>query len=157
MWALIPLTVFGSLPRTGCICANGQHKFFCQRLGTASGNGRCACCDRAAAAARSAGQAESCAEPASDMPCCASPNGGCATEIPFVGADRPCRPVVDRAVFLSSAKSALDLDRVEWLPALATTASESPAGVAACVTANSLRRELLPPPDLVITLGVMLI
>src|SRR5487761_1114743 len=29
VWGMIPLAVFAGLPSTGCLCANGQFKFFC--------------------------------------------------------------------------------------------------------------------------------
>ena len=29
VWGMIPLAVYAGLPSTGCLCANGQFKFFC--------------------------------------------------------------------------------------------------------------------------------
>ncbi|HEX7450247.1 MAG TPA: hypothetical protein VF306_21995 [Pirellulales bacterium] len=29
VWTMIPLAVFAGMPSTGCLCANGQFKFFC--------------------------------------------------------------------------------------------------------------------------------
>jgi hypothetical protein len=52
MWGMIPLALWGGLPGTGCICANGQYKFFCAgslgRVGCDSGR-------NAASASQSAG------------------------------------------------------------------------------------------------------
>jgi hypothetical protein len=61
---------------------------------------------------------------------------------------------VDRADLVTSAKAALDLDRVDLAPLF--VAVEFLPAISTSVQVDSLR-ELLPPPDLVTTLGVLLI
>lgn len=156
MWAMIPLTVFGSLPRMGCICANGQHKFFCERHHSGDVAGRCACCN-GRATAKTATLHETQNRSARGMACCRQSRGGRATNHPVVMSDRPCRLVLDEAVFLTGPKSSLDLDRAQFLSAFAEVAFEPQPMVVATVTPDFLRGERLPPPDPVITFGVMLI
>jgi len=151
MWALIPLTVFGSIPRMGCICANGQHKFFCQRHANSDADGRCDCCygttngkNRTAAASQTTGAT-----------CCRCSRNRCASEFPTVHSDRPCRPVLDKPVFLGSTKASLDLDQADSTPLFVTF--ESVPTIVAEFVADIHRGELLPPPDLVFTFSVLLI
>lgn len=138
----------------GCICANGQHKMFCERNRNCDGHGRCTCCyGKATANPRVADATQS--RPTGEMACCRHSRGGCATEIPVVGSDRPCRPVLDKVVYLNGPKSSLDLDRAEFTPLFATF--EPLTAIVPTVAADFSHGELLPPPDLVITFGVLLI
>jgi hypothetical protein len=156
MWAMIPLTVFGSLPRMGCICANGQHKLFCERYRNCDADGRCTCCyGRATAKIRASQETQS--RPGGEMTCCSHRRAGTATDCPVVGSDRPCRPVLHNAVYLNSPKLSLDLDRADCLPPFAVLAFEPLPAIVPNIAADFMRGELLPPPDLVITFGVMLI
>jgi len=148
IWAMIPLTVFASLPRVGCICANGQHKFFCERSRASGSEGLCACCyGKGPATGDRTG---------TKLPCCGQDQGRCANGLAAVGSDRPCRPVLDRSIFVRDHKaSSLNLDRAQHTP-LAVAFEPLPVIVAGPVR-DLNRGELLPPPDLVITLGVRLI
>lgn len=145
MWALVPLTVFGSAPRMGCICANGQHKLFCQRNATSDADGHCNCCYGQSTSGSKSGPAT----------CCQCSQKACGSESPGVRAERPCRPVVHKAVYLTAARVALQLDQTEALP-LSIAFEPLPVTVPDFV-ATIHHRELLPPPDLVVTLGVLLI
>src|SRR5882672_7391185 len=69
MWAMIPFIVFGSLPRMGCICADGQHKIFCQRHLQGAKAGGCVCCERQTAAADAFGTEKS-SVPSGRHSCC---------------------------------------------------------------------------------------
>jgi len=48
VWVMIPLTLLSGTPLGGCVCANGQHRFFCQRLNSGNGDSAsttaCSCC-----------------------------------------------------------------------------------------------------------------
>jgi hypothetical protein len=147
MWAMIPLIVFGSLPRMGCVCANGQHKTFCQRHQQGTAGGRCVCCEHARAMASS--------KAAHDTDVCGSQVDKAGCDGPAFDTGRPCRPVVDRAVLLTTTKSLLDLDRVNHTPLFVAAELLPNSGISIAV--DYTHGELLPPPDLVITLGVMLI
>ena len=151
IWAMIPLTVFASLPRVGCICANGQHKFYCERSRMSGSEGLCTCC-------YGKGPAKAAVQGATSTPmaCCGHERSRCANRMAAVASDRPCRPVLDRSIFVQGAKaSSIDLARAEHAP-LFTAVGLLP--LLACGVAHDFdRRELLPPPDLVITLGVLLI
>jgi hypothetical protein len=74
---------------------------------------------------------------------------------PVFDMSRPCRPVVDRAVLLTAAKSSLDLDQVNHTPLFVAAELLPTFGISNAL--DYTHGELLPPPDLVITLGVMLI
>ena len=150
MWAMIPLIVFGSMPRMGCICADGQHKMFCQRHLQGNRSGGCVCCQGMKAAA---GGGHS-TTPV-DKPACCHAGGKCSSGCPSLTEGRPCRPVVDRSDIVTAAKAALDLDRVDAAPTFA--AVELLPAVVAPVAADFFRGESLPPPDLITTLGVLLI
>jgi hypothetical protein len=148
MWAMIPLIVFGSLPRMGCICANGQHKVFCERHREGTAGGQCACCDHAKLMASSK------AGPDANV-CCRSHGDESVCESPALDTSRPCRPIVDRAVLLTAAKSSLDRDGSAHTPLFVAVQLLPSAGPS--IAADYTHADLLPPPDLVITLGVMLI
>jgi len=154
MWAMIPLIVFGSMPRMGCICADGQHKMFCQRHLQGSRSGGCVCCQGLKASANACASHQS-ATPSERPACCQSAGGKCASGCPSLTEGRPCRPVVDRSDIVTAAKAALDLDRVDAAPMFA--AVELLPAVVAPVAADFFRGESLPPPDLITTLGVLLI
>jgi hypothetical protein len=150
MWAMIPLIVVGSMPRMGCICADGQHKMFCQRHLQGNRTGGCVCCQGQKAVA------DGCATKHSPTQgCCQSAGGKCSSECPSLAEGRPCRPVVDRNDIVTATKAALDLDRVDAAPPFA--AVELLPAVIAPVAADFFRGESLPPPDLITTLGVLLI
>jgi hypothetical protein len=154
MWAMLPLTVFGSMPRMGCICANGQRKVFCERHRMDARDANCVCCFGRAAAkpetARETGR-----EPAGERACCMSkrlaPNG----QRLAVGAGAPCRSVVDRPAFVTAAKVVLDLDQSSHERLLSNAVPIS-AIVSQLGCENSRGHEPLRP-DLITTLGVLLI
>lgn len=149
IWVLVPLTVFAGLPRTGCICANGQHKFFCQRSRIDGPERLCSCCygknpSRAAANA------------ADGTRTCCGQGRGSPIGVAGVASDRPCRPVLEHSVFVPGQKApALKLDRASHCLVFADF--EPRPALVSSARHDFDRRELLPPPDLVITLGVLLI
>jgi hypothetical protein len=147
IWAMIPLIVFGSLPRLGCVCANGQHRIFCERHRQATARGQCACCDHAKLMASS--------KAGHDANECGARGDESACDSPAFDTGRPCRPVVDRAVLLTAAKSSLNLDQAAHTPLFVAVELLPASGPS--IAADYTHGELLPPPDLVITLGVMLI
>lgn len=154
LWAMIPLTVFGSIPRIGCICANGQHKFYCQRHLMKSGAPRCACCyGRDGAAGDSAQANQPCHLGA--RTCCGSRPVSNKGKLPALGAESPCRPVLDRPVFTIAVKAVLDLNQSEHTPLL--PAVTPVLAIVPAVSFDHARGDLPPPPDLVTTLGVLLI
>jgi hypothetical protein len=154
MWGMIPLTVFGSVPRIGCICSNGQHKFFCERIRHGDAEGPCTCC-HPKVTAKPGSPRETQTRPAGARNCCPRNRGSEPAEFPVVRSESPCRPVVDKAVFLSVVKSALDFDRADGTPLFA--AIEPLPEFGRCAAADLHNREFLPAPDLVVTLGVLLI
>ena len=154
MWAMIPLIVFGSMPRMGCICADGQHKIFCQRHLQGNRSGGCVCCQGMNAAVDGSAKHES-PKTADRSGCCQAAGGKCSSGCPSLSEGRPCRPVVDRSDIMSAAKAVLDLDRVDAAPLF--SAAESSPAVMTPVAADFFRGESLPPPDLITTLGVLLI
>ena len=154
MWAMIPLTVLGGLPRIGCICANGQHKFFCERHLMKAGDAKCACCyGRGAAQSELANGTHSC--PSVSMDCCGAKRASHDGKLPAFGVDCPCRPVVDRSVLITPIKAVLDLDQAAHTPLF--LAAVPRMAVISAVSFDHARGELPPPPDLVTTLGVLLI
>src|SRR5258708_29391066 len=115
MWAMIPLMVIGSLPRIGCICANGQHKFFCERNLSGSHDTQCTCCyGRQTTASATAGNVRGC--PASVLTCCGAKRVSKANDSPAFATDCPCRPVVDRPVVITAVKALFDFDQAEHTP-----------------------------------------
>lgn len=154
VWAMIPLTLFASLPRTGCICANGQHKFFCQRHLTANGNGRCCCCyGNPATKSQIADRAKS--APSGQMSCCRRARSQPTSDLPSAHSEPGCRPVLDKPLFLTVLKASLDLDRADSMPLF--LAFEPVPVLSTSIVADIHRGELLPPPDLVVTLRILLI
>ena len=79
----------------------------------------------------------------------------CQTGCPDLSQGRPCRPVVDRADIVNPAKATLDLQRADLAPQFA--AVEVVPEIIPGVAAEFILGERLPPPDLVTTLGVLLI
>ncbi len=153
LWAMIPLVVFGSLPRMGCVCADGQHKTFCQRHLQGTKAGECVCCERHAVAADAREKTDKPTAPAARHTCCQGRVDKSISGHPELNSNRPCKPVVDQLVLLTAAKSSFD--RIDHAPLFATV-GPLPALVS-CVAAEFVRGESLPPPDLVTTLGVLLI
>ena len=153
-WAMIPLIVFGSLPRIGCICADGTHKVFCQRHLQGNRTGGCVCCERRNARADACGTEDQPGRPAQHS-CCQSANEKCGSGCPGLSHGRPCRPVLDRTDIVTLGKPALDLDRIDQMRVF--VAVELLPAIVAAVEADYLRGESLPPPDLITTLGVLLI
>lgn len=145
VWALVPLTAFGSLPRMGCICANGEHKIFCERHRSRDGKARCVCCHGPATTGGFSGE----------KACCRQKRARGPSELPVVASSRPCRPVLDQPQLLTAARLILDLDEAGYAP-LCIAAAPLPT-IDPCMAADATRAELLPPPDLVVTLGVLLI
>jgi hypothetical protein len=149
--AMIPLIVFGSLPRIGCVCADGTHKLFCQRHRQGNRIGECVCCEKRNAQADVC-DAEKSASPVAGHACCQSAQGKCSSGCPGLSHGRPCRPVLDRSDIVTPAKPALDLAPVDAVPLFAAAQI-----LPAVADADYPRGESLPPPDLVTTLGVLLI
>ena len=155
IWALAPLMAFAGLPRIGCICTqNGLHKFYCQRNRTVVVQERCSCCyGRQAAGNDISEDTGNCA--ANGMSCCGAKRVARGDGSPVVGANCPCRPVIDQSVVVATAKSLLDLDQSDRTPLVLAAI---PAFVlVAAVSCDHARGDLPPPPDLVTTLGVLLI
>lgn len=150
VWTMVPLTVFGGLPRMGCICANGQHKFFCERASSAR-EGLCRCCfGEAAKPSRSEQDGNRTLKS-----CCRHKRAVSTDGSAVLGTDRPCRPVLDYSTFVNGPRTALDLDCAGHTP-LFVAFEPLPARVST-VAHDCERGALLPPPDLVVTLGVLLI
>ena len=136
----------------GCICADGTHKVFCQRHRQGNHSGPCICCEGRNARVAVRGAEERPAS-AGGHSCCQATHGKRPSGVPELGAGRPCTPVVNRIEIVTSVKVALD--RVDPTPLFA--AVELPPAIVAAVEADYPRGESLPPPDLVTTLGVLLI
>jgi hypothetical protein len=153
LWAMIPAIVFGSLPRMGCICADGQHKTFCQRHLKGTNEAGCVCCERHVAGAN-ARRAEKPAA-AGRHACCQRAVGQGNPGCPELCAGHPCKPVVDRTEIVTSAKLALDLDRIDQTPVFG--AVELLPALVSSVAADYACGKPVPPPDLITTLGVLLI
>ena len=153
IWGMVPLIAFGSLPRVGCICADGQHKFFCERNRLGTSRGDCVCCSHGKIAADSKRES---ATSAGHNACCQSQKrGDCASAALVLGTGRPCHPVLDRPVVLTVAKAPLALDRADHTPLF--VAFEPLPLIAAPHAAARHSHGELRPLDLVTTLGVLLI
>src|SRR5262245_27590301 len=100
MWAMVPLVVFGSLPRMGCICADGQHKTFCQRHLQGNLADRCICCE-----GRDAKADFGSTKAAPTHSCCQAVTHKRPAGSPDLSQGRPCRPVVDRADVVTPVKA----------------------------------------------------
>jgi hypothetical protein len=154
LWAMIPLTVFAGIPRIGCICASGQHKVFCERHLMKAGGAQCACCyGRDAAKYQPANSAQACS--LSTTSCCGAKRAAQDQKGPAFNTDCPCRPVVDRTVSIAAAKAVLDLDQADHTPLF--LAALPIVAVVPAVSFDHARGDLPPPPDLITTLGVLLI
>lgn len=145
-WAMLPLTVFAGLPRMACICANGQHKFFCERHRMTANDEDCVCCygrvreNRAVARMRSCCTSQRVAQNAGPTAC---------------KSGRPCQSVVEQPAIIAAAKVVLDLDRADHEPFLLAAVP-----MLVCdshLTLGAARGDVPPHPDRVATLGVLLI
>jgi len=151
MWALIPVVAFAAQPRLGCICANGQHKFFCQRHSQGHPDARCSCCFGRASATGKSGAKACCG----GLACCGRTHETCGSKGRVMGSTRSCRPVVESATFLNGSKAPIDLKLTDAAPLfVAVDVLPLPFGN---VAVELDRTRSLPPPDLVVTLGVRLI
>src|SRR5258708_3016699 len=145
MWAMIPLMVFGSLPRIGCICANGQHKFFCERHLPGAQDAQCTCCyGQQTAAGKISRDMPGC--PTSVMNCCGAKRVARSDGSPAFATDCPCRPVVDRPVVITAVKALLDLDHAAQTPLF--LAAVPAFVVVPTVSFDHARGDIPPPPDL---------
>ncbi len=150
---MIPLIVLGSLPRMGCICADGQHKTFCQRHLQGNREGGCVCCEGRKDAATTRGSEK--ADLSTKGRTCCQGGGKRSSESPGFSQGRPCRPVVDRTEIVTPAKASLDLDRVDVLPHF--LAVQQPSAVTPVIAQRVTLENRVLRPDLITTLGVLLI
>lgn len=99
VWAMIPLTILGSLPRIGCICADGQRKLLCQRLfrtesSCKTSTGSCSCCHRSAA--KNGRQVAKQSHVAGVKSCCAARQShGSPLHGKQLGSGRCCTPEIN--------------------------------------------------------------
>ena len=118
------------------------------------GDAQCACCyGRDAVKGSAANGMHAC--PLVAMTCCGAKRASHDGKLPAFGADCPCRPVVDRSVLITPLKAVLDLDQAGHTPLF--LAAVPRMAVVPAVSFDHARGELPPPPDLVTTLGVLLI
>jgi hypothetical protein len=154
--AMIPLTLLSSLPGSGCICADGRFKLFCERClhGNApSGNDalagrRCPCCF---------GRAD--LEGVARCPHCVpqGPAGCCKQAAPHGDEDsgRSCTAIFRSPLAGSSAIAMPQSD--EFVRALPSTDPVLESGWLEAVGHQTERAGILPPVDLVIVHHVLLI
>ena len=94
IWGMIPLAVWAGLPRTACVCANGQIKLVCRHVATSHmpddhESDRHSCCvdtHEVAAEADSDHEADCC----SSGSCC----HGAAQGEPGIGSKACCKPIL---------------------------------------------------------------
>jgi hypothetical protein len=158
VWGLILLTFVGSLPRTGCLCANGRQKLFCGGTSESCCGAhkrsvklpeRRSCCRAASIAAGTsrtdakAGTCPHCRRNGSRAPVSPSLSKRCC--VPLVGI--PLLPPVEKEIARTVAP-------VQWLWIAGSNVAESAIAVphdqAAC-------NRHLPIPDLLIVHQVFLI
>src|SRR5687767_4377274 len=64
VWAMIPLVLLSGTPVMGCVCANGQYKFLCQRQTAATEDpattAPCSCCPQHKDGARETASSSCC-------------------------------------------------------------------------------------------------
>jgi hypothetical protein len=157
LWALIPLTILGSLPRIGCICANGRQKLFCggmadpccvQHRNPVRPPGQRACCrtlSSAAPASQNATKVGAC-------PHCRR-NDSRSSSPSF--APRCCVPVVGVPLLPPVLKSGLPTNAP--VPPLWIDGPNS-AGTSVVASGDQATRNLnLPIPDLLIAHQLLLI
>jgi hypothetical protein len=154
IWAMIPLTVFGGLPRVGCICADGQHKFFCQRHPWQEPGRPCNCCFAPSAATDNAARHRPWNR-ANEMTCCQAQRQERKPTAEGVAATRPCRPVLENAAFLGDSRTQVDVDRAFHAPSF--LAFEPLPVVGRGLEVGAHRGHSLPLPDPLVRFGVMLI
>ena len=162
LWAMIPLAVLGSMPRMGCICADGRYKLFCERHAKGScghgengcaSEGGCACCYRS--------QGKSVAQKAKRQKQCqvseCGQTEGCGkhTGLAQSKTDRCCTPVADAAELPPVVEVVSVPDESAWQPLILTVGVTAPA--VNCVTADVVWEHALPAVDLVIAHQVFLI
>ncbi|MGQ0634823.1 MAG: hypothetical protein ACT4QC_09450 [Planctomycetaceae bacterium] len=150
--ALVTLTVFGTIPRIGCLCADGARKFFCQRLRSRAATGPCACGDSAAQvlAGRSAGSPQS-----RSVAGCRNRRADTRTEGRWVASSSACRLVVESRFSRTDGRNLAELmppHQAGYFDG-AIQSGLRVAGKAILAT----RLTSLPPPDIVIAFGVLLI
>ena len=155
VWAMLPLTVFAGLPRMGCICASGEHKFFCERHRMAAGDGGCICCYGRPGDRRRTEHTTNVAS-AGEKACCKSKRlANQSRTQPTLCSGRPCRSVVDQTPLITAVKVVLEFDRAGHVPLSLAVVPTSMADTR--VEFDRARDNLRPPPDLITTLGVLLI
>lgn len=127
VWAMLPVALWTSSPRIGCVCANGRYKLFCERLhggGTAVGRHSagsflqgCSRCDEAPPGAACC-QAAAHRDYGGDESTCGGVEARCCTPV----FDSPVLPPVTKALVLD------DFDSCDWLalPMLQVRALASP-------------------------------
>lgn len=163
LWAMIPLTVLGSTPHTGCICANGQYKLFCGRHVQGScqrgadalvPEGGCICCHRSHGrpVAKTINHRERV-----PLTCCGHRGHGHPNPqgIAQSNTDRCCKPVVTAAEMppVVEVVSVADLSAEQPLiPAI-----DLPKPVVHCVSADVAWERALPAADLIVAHQVFLI
>jgi hypothetical protein len=149
---MIPLTLLGSVPRMGCICANGDRKLLCERH-LSPVDAPCACCfgrvnakDRGTAGSRH------------KLKQCCDTGWNSRTEhgSSCVSAHRPCRAVLNTPQLLTKAKVEYCAHELagQFVPVPELIEPQFVLHNAACEFG---RDGDLPPPDLVIIHRVFLI
>ena len=156
VWAMLPLTVLGSLPRMGCICADGQHKIFCERYRMNAADEGCVCCHGRPGKKNEVARKTDRGSAAGERACCKSKRPVHKTgELPTFCSGRPCRAVVDRPALITAVKVVLDLDQADQEPLLLALHPVSVDATSVSLEASHDNRP--PPTDLITTLGVLLI
>ncbi len=158
LWSMVPLTFLSSMPRIGCICANGDYKLFCDgHYGTCcqqvtkgpSDSHACCCCHRSH---RASAEGNVSADGNSTKDCCHRSGGGHSRVAP---AKRCCTPVAGMTVLPRASQPVSVPDvRAQLLQFCLVDSFQSPVGFPAVV---STRSPDLPVPDLVIAHQVLVI
>src|SRR5579871_2442304 len=116
VWALIPLTLLGSLPRMGCICADGKHKLLCERQfhrksGCKGDSGTCSCCHGNSTKSdhQSNDQVAKRLPPSDVKSCCAERRANQRLPLGkhFASSDRCCTPQITVPVLLPALDSGI--------------------------------------------------
>lgn len=157
VWAMLPLTLLGGMPRLGCVCANGRQKLCCdcQRSGSCgraengSAAGPSACCGRSAggSAATQAAvpQPEACAGCCGHSDSTTRPGQPSQVQPPV---ERCCQGVVFHTALPSVAETATAPSH-DWQPLLAPTLDQ-PRTAVVCAAVEQTRQSTLPVTDLLI-------
>jgi hypothetical protein len=154
--AMIPLTLLNSLPGTGCFCADGRFKLFCERClhtDAPSGNDalagkRCPCCFGRAGS----GSVARCPH------CVPQGRASCCKQVARHGSEdssRCCTPVF-RSPLAASSEVALPQNG-EFVLASLSTDIVIESGWPKAGGHRIERADILPPVDLVIVHHVLLI